>query len=171
MDRIPLFILAVALLGAGLATAQPEAGLDTRSVVGDPQSMPITDVAILDAVTDRVAGIMRCPTCQGLSVADSPAESAQNMKKEVRDLLAQGYTEDQVLAYFERAYGEFIRLAPTRQGFNMLVWLAPLLIVMMGLGVVVARVTGGDIDVAAGGEVPDELVAYVERVRREVGTA
>ena len=68
--------------------------------------------AALDARTQEVAALLRCPVCQGLSVADSPVHAAQNMKAQVRDLLAAGYDQDQVLAYFERSYGEFVRLEP-----------------------------------------------------------
>jgi cytochrome c-type biogenesis protein CcmH len=62
---------------------------------------------------------------------------ASNMKAEVRTLLAAGYTEDQVLAYFERSYGEFVRLRPALRGVNWLVWLGPLAGLLAG-GAVVA---------------------------------
>jgi cytochrome c-type biogenesis protein CcmH/NrfF len=48
--------------------------------------------------------------CQSLSVADSPATMALNMKAQVREMLATGYNQDQILAYFERSYGECDRL-------------------------------------------------------------
>ena len=82
--------------------------------------------AALDTRTEEVGGLLRCPVCQGLSVAASPSTMASNMKAEVRGLLASGYTEEQVLAYFERSYGEFVRLQPPLRGVNWLVWLGPL---------------------------------------------
>jgi cytochrome c-type biogenesis protein CcmH len=57
---------------------------------------------------------------------------ASNMKAEVRTLLAAGYTEEQVLAYFERSYGEFVRLQPTMRGVNWLVWLGPIAALLAG---------------------------------------
>jgi cytochrome c-type biogenesis protein CcmH/NrfF len=48
--------------------------------------------------TDEVAARLRCVVCQGLSVAESPAPMAQQMKAQVRDLLAAGYAEPQVMA-------------------------------------------------------------------------
>jgi cytochrome c-type biogenesis protein CcmH len=70
--------------------------------------------------------------CQGLSVADSPATMAVNMKAQVKDLLSQGYEQEQILAYFERSYGEFVRLRPPLRGVNWLVWLGPL--AALGIG-------------------------------------
>ena len=57
---------------------------------------------------------------------------ARNMKQQVKELLALGFNDEQIIRYFESSYGEFIRLEPTR-GLNLIVWLAPLL--GLGLGV------------------------------------
>jgi cytochrome c-type biogenesis protein CcmH len=62
---------------------------------------------------------------------------ALKMKAEVREMLAAGYDQDQILAYFERSYGEFVRLKPQLRGVNWLVWIAPLLGLFLG-GAVVA---------------------------------
>jgi cytochrome c-type biogenesis protein CcmH len=92
----------------------------------------------LDAKTDEVGALLRCPVCQGLSVTDSPATMARNMKAEVREKLAAGYDQEQILASFEKSYGEFVRLEPTPRGVNWLVWLGPLA-VLLGGGTVIAR--------------------------------
>ena len=73
------------------------------------------------------------------SVADSPASSAVDLKAEVRRQLALGYTKDQVIASFERSYGEFIRLEPKAEGFNWLVWLMPALALVVGALVIFFR--------------------------------
>ncbi len=51
---------------------------------------------------------------------------ALNMKAQVREKLAEGYDQEQILADFERSYGEFVRLEPPMRGVNLLVWLGPL---------------------------------------------
>ena len=125
--RILAVLVALGLASASVATAQegPKGALlDPAFVVGPPKGQPLAG-APLDARTEEVGGLLRCPVCQGLSVAASPASMASNMKAEVRTLLAAGYTEDQVLAYFERSYGEFVRLQPQLRGVNWLVWLGP----------------------------------------------
>lgn len=95
--------------------------------------------AALDRATEEVSSLMRCPVCQGLSVADSPASSAVDLKAEVRRQLALGYTKDQVIAAFERSYGEFIRLEPKAEGFNWVVWLMPGLALAVGALVIFFR--------------------------------
>ena len=55
----------------------------------------------------------------------------------MRELLAAGFDEEQIQGYFERSYGEFVRLDPPLRGVNWLVWLAPLLGLVAG-GVIVA---------------------------------
>ncbi|MFL5389578.1 MAG: cytochrome c-type biogenesis protein CcmH, partial [Myxococcales bacterium] len=97
-------IALLGLLAAGEATP-----------MGRPAGTPLAG-SQLDARTEEVAGLLRCPVCQGLSVADSPATMARNMKLEVRDKLAAGYDQEQILADFERSYGEFVRLRPPLRG-------------------------------------------------------
>jgi cytochrome c-type biogenesis protein CcmH len=132
--RAPLAALALAALARVLA-AQEAPAADPRAIVGAPAGAALSGTA-LDERTEEVAALLRCPVCQGLSVADSPATMAQNMKGRVRELLAQGYDDAQVLAYFEHSYGEFVRLEPPLRGVNWLVWGAPLAGLVAGLAVV-----------------------------------
>jgi cytochrome c-type biogenesis protein CcmH len=81
----------------------------------------------------EIASLLRCPVCQGMSVADSPSTVALDMKAQVRELLARGYSEEQILSYFERSYGEFVLLKPKFRGVNALVWVLPLLALLIGV--------------------------------------
>ena len=127
------FVLAALLALPLAAAAQQEE--DPREVVGAPRGTALSGPA-LDARTEEVGALLRCPVCQGLSIADSPATMASKMKARVRELLAAGYDEEQILSYFERSYGEFVRLEPARRGINWLVWLAPPMALLGGLAVV-----------------------------------
>ncbi len=138
--RATTLVCGVSLLlvvAAGAQDAEPELppAPDAVDVVGPPRGQPLSG-AVLDARTNEVAGLLRCPVCQGLSVGDSPAGMAQKMKHQVRDLVAAGYDEEQILAYFERSYGEFVRLEPPLRGVNWIVWLAPLVGLVLGSVVV-----------------------------------
>ena len=120
-------VTAMACVGAAALAAQEQASQEMapiESVVGPPHGQPLAGDA-LDRRTQEVAALLRCPVCQGLSVADSPAATAVNMRTQVRDLLARGYDSEQTLTYFERSYGEFVRLKPPLRGVNWLVWIAP----------------------------------------------
>lgn len=116
------------------------AGGDARSVLGAPRGRPLSGAA-LEQEAAEAAKLLRCPVCQGLSVADSPSTMATQMRVQVRELLAEGFDRDQVLAYFERSYGEFVRLEPPLRGVNWLVWLAPVALLAAGAFVVV-RILG-----------------------------
>lgn len=126
----PRFLIVLAMLAcafAGLAQQAP----DPRITIGPPQGSPLTGQA-LEEQTKRVASVLRCPVCQGLSVNDSPADMAVSMKQQVRELVALGYTEEQILSYFEKSYGEFVRLEPPLRGVNWLVWIIPVLFAIGG---------------------------------------
>lgn len=86
----------------------------------------------LEQRTQEIASGLRCPVCQGLSIADSPSEMAVNMKAEVRSMVAKGYTREQIETYFVRSYGEFVLLEPKFQGVTALVWILPIAALLLG---------------------------------------
>jgi cytochrome c-type biogenesis protein CcmH len=118
MTAARVVALLVVLLGAMGAAAQTP-------------SRPVDDQQVYE-----VASELRCVVCQNLSVADSPSEMATQMRAIVRERLATGQTPAQVRQYFVERYGEWILLSPPRRGFNLVVWLAPLVAVVVGLGLV-----------------------------------
>jgi len=61
---------------------------------------------------DALARELRCPDCQGLSVADSPTQSAAEIRRQIGELLASGASPDEVRAHFVARYGDWILLAP-----------------------------------------------------------
>jgi cytochrome c-type biogenesis protein CcmH len=85
-----------------------------------------------------IASKLRCPVCQNESVADSQSELSAQMRTLIRDNLAAGETEDQIVGYFVSRYGEWILLDPPRQGVLWLVWLAPAAALLGGVAVVIA---------------------------------
>ena len=96
-----------------------------------PRATPLQGPA-LEQRTQEIASRLRCPVCQGLSIADSPSEMAVNMKAEVRSMVAQGYTREQIEASFVRSYGEFVLLEPKFHGVTALVWILPVAALLLG---------------------------------------
>lgn len=91
-----------------------------------------SDAGSLDSLTVVLARQLRCPVCRQLSVEDSPSELAQEVKDVIRGRLEQGETPEEVRAYFVSKYGEWILLEPPKEGFNLVVWLVPLLGLVAG---------------------------------------
>jgi cytochrome c-type biogenesis protein CcmH len=104
---------------------------------------------------------------------------AAKMRGQVRDLVASGYSEDQVLRYFERSYGEFVRLQPPLRGLNVLLWVLPG-VLLLGGAAFVLRLARSPSTAREGSSAPSEvpkaseadpdLARYLERIRRDAGT-
>ena len=77
---------------------------------------------------EAIARELRCPDCQGLSVADSPTRSAQEIRRQIDQLLADGATDDEVRDHFVARYGQWILLAPS----SPIVWIIPFGVVLAG---------------------------------------
>ena len=154
------------------------AGLDADviAVLGRPEGSKPGESTINAQAAD-ISSKLRCPVCQGVSIADSPAGMATKMRGQVRDLVAMGYSEDQVLTYFERSYGEFVRLEPPMRGLNWVLWMLPGL-ALLGGALLVFRKARQPVPLAAtpevrsaGTDVDPALAKYLERIRRDSGTS
>jgi cytochrome c-type biogenesis protein CcmH len=125
-----------------------------------------TSAQSLDDRTRAIAQELRCPVCQGESVADSSSGISQAMRGIIRQQLASGHSAGQIKAYFVSKYGTWILLAPPSSGIGALAWLAPPLLAVGGLAVLVTLVAdwrkrGRKKRGAAKSE-------YLERVRMEL---
>src|SRR5438270_1672066 len=87
----------------------------------------------LDQRVHDVASQLRCPICQGESVADSPSQLAQQMRGVIRQQLQSGRSEQEVIQYFRTSYGDQIIWSPPWQGFTLLAWLVPIGLLLAGI--------------------------------------
>lgn len=125
------------VIGAAASTAVAQG--TAASSRANPRASAPADSA-LDAETRALSSQLRCPVCQGLSVQDSPAELAQQMRDLVRQQLEQGKDPEQVKAYFVARYGQWILMAPPAAGFNWLVYVLPGAVLVFGALLVVILV-------------------------------
>ena len=102
-----------ALMGVVLAVA--------LGVAAGGESGPPTEDQRVTSIADTV----RCPTCRGLSAADSDAPAATAIRDEIRRRLREGQSEGQIVGYLESTYGADIRLEPEAKGVGVLVWALP----------------------------------------------
>lgn len=136
------------------------------AVVGAVGSAALPRPETADERVERIAAELRCPVCQGLAVADSPSETAREMRDLVAQRVAEGRTDDEIRDEFRRSYGDWIFLQPPLLDARGLVWLVPLGVVAIGALVVLLRL--GDRGMPVGAEPSaDELARLGERVARE----
>lgn len=110
-----------------------------------------------------IAKDLRCPTCQGVSVADSGADGARAMKDRIRELVSMGYTSDQIHDYFVSKYGEWILLRPKKE--HQILWLAPVAFLVLGGVVIMARGTKNEM---AQQKENDEVSDYRASILKEL---
>jgi cytochrome c-type biogenesis protein CcmH len=133
----------------------------------------------LEARVQALGKQLRCAVCQGVSVADSPASMARAQLDTVRELVAEGKTDKEVVDYFVARYGEWVLLEPTAEGFNWLVWLGPVALVALGGFVIWRQLQGGPPEAQpsqqtaapaapAGTPSTDDADPYLQAVRREL---
>jgi cytochrome c-type biogenesis protein CcmH len=85
--------------------------------------------------TESIAGRVRCPVCEGLSVAQSKSGSARAIYEEIDRQVRDGASDDDVLGYLVSRYGDGILLRPPATGISGLVWILPVVVLVGGLGV------------------------------------
>lgn len=85
---------------------------------------------------DRITAELRCVVCQGLSVKDSPAESARQMRDRVVQRVDEGRTDQEIVDEFRASYGDWVVLSPPLLSWSALVWLVPVVAVLVGAAVV-----------------------------------
>ena len=86
----------------------------------------------LDDETRRIGKQLQCPVCSGAPISDSPSELAGQMRNVIRAKLEAGETEEQIVAYFVERYGDSVLIEPPRRGVGLLVWIAPIGVLLAG---------------------------------------
>ena len=82
---------------------------------------------------------LRCVMCQNQSLADSNAQIAHDLRREVLELMRQGRSDAEIKEFLVARYGEFVLYRPRIEGRTWLLWLGPAVLLLAG-GVVVARI-------------------------------
>jgi cytochrome c-type biogenesis protein CcmH len=111
--RLTWGLLALVLVGAFAVGSRGESGPPTE-----------------DQRVERISSVLRCPTCRGLSAAQSDAPSAEAIRDEVRRRVQAGETDAQIKDYLISRYGEDILLQPR----SRLVWGLPVLAAAAAVG-------------------------------------
>ena len=100
------------------------------------------DMAKDPVLEKRMVGLaenLRCLVCQNESLASSHAELAEDLRREVRELMQKGMTDQEIKDYLVARYGDFVLYEPPVKSFTLLLWLGPFALLMGGLGVLVLQ--------------------------------
>lgn len=76
---------------------------------------------------------LRCPKCQNQNLADSNAQIAIDLRTQVYDMVNDGTSDTEILAYMVARYGEFVSYRPQKNGANFILWYGPFIILGVGL--------------------------------------
>jgi len=79
---------------------------------------------------------LRCPKCQNQNLADSDSPIAADLREQVRVLLEEGKSDDEIVAYLVDRYGDFVRYRPAVQSNTLMLWFAPGVFFLLALCVV-----------------------------------
>ncbi|MEX2150623.1 MAG: cytochrome c-type biogenesis protein [Steroidobacteraceae bacterium] len=116
-------LLMVALFLAGQAFA-----IDGGRAFEDPAQQERYERLIRD---------LRCLVCQNQSIADSNATLASDLRREVRDLMEAGQSDEQISRFMTERYGDFVLYRPPLRPRTWLLWSAPALLLLGGIGIAV----------------------------------
>jgi cytochrome c-type biogenesis protein CcmH len=119
---------APAAFTAAVATA-PVVGAAQPAVAGSaalgPEAAPMTDEPELEARLLKLSEELRCLVCQNESLASSRAELADDLRREVRSLLSEGKSDQQVKNFLVERYGDFVLYRPEIKPMTWLLWFGP----------------------------------------------
>jgi cytochrome c-type biogenesis protein CcmH len=122
-------VLALALLAAPSLAPPARAIVDPREMLPDPDQ---------EARARAIGRELRCLVCQNQSIDDSNAGLARDLRRIVRERVAAGDTNEQVIAFVTDRYGDYVRLTPPLNAATVALWASPA--VLLGLGLLaVAR--------------------------------
>ncbi len=124
MSRARRVLSALLLVAAGNAFALVE-----TYEFSDPE---------LEARYHALTQELRCPKCQNQNIADSNAPISQDLRRLLHRQLEDGSSDDEIRNYMVARYGEFVRYRPRFGGITTVLWLAPVLLLLAGAGVLLA---------------------------------
>ncbi len=124
----------------------------------------------LDSVREqRVQAVgkrLRCAVCQGVSIADSPASMARAQLDKVRELVAEGKTDQEIDDYFVERYGEWALMEPKKSGITLGLWIAPVLVLVLGMLLIISSTKKPAAPVLVATEEPAD--DYLAKVRADL---
>lgn len=108
--------------------AGPALAVEPSEMLDDP---------VLEARAQALDRELRCVKCQSEAIASSNAPWASDARILVRELISDGRSDDEVMAFFVERYGDYVRMRPEARGGGLLLWVAGPLMLLVGIGLAV----------------------------------
>jgi cytochrome c-type biogenesis protein CcmH len=124
-------VIACALLALLVSHMAPALVVPAYAISDPAEALP--DPA-QEARAVRIGRQLRCLVCQNESIEDSGADLARDLRKIVRQQVAAGASDQQVIAWLVARYGNFVRLRPPFNALTALLWASPVVAVLLGFG-------------------------------------
>ena len=93
------------------------------------------DQPTLEETAQSIDRGLICPVCPGETIDQSQTELASQMRGLVREKLAQGQTKEEIFQFFADSYGYAVLASPPKSGFNMIVWVLPIAVIIGGFAI------------------------------------
>jgi len=98
------------------------------------------DMAADPVLEKRMIGLaenLRCLVCQNESLASSHAELAEDLRREVREQMQKGMSDQEIIDYLVSRYGDFVLYDPPVKKTTMILWYGPFVLLLIGIGMLV----------------------------------
>lgn len=149
---------------------EAHAGAAEEDPIARDEPAPIELTPEQEARAHEIEDELKCPVCRSQSIRQSRSFMADDMRRKVRQLVAEGKSNQEIRDYFVDRYGQYIVLAPPKSGFNLAAWLLPFFVVAIGaVGVVMAaRRWSREERPEEDDDEPPSDDPYMERLEREL---
>jgi cytochrome c-type biogenesis protein CcmH len=126
MNRVGLTLLLLA--AGGLVFA-----IDPGRAFEDPE---------MQERYEKISSEVRCLVCQNQTIKDSNAFLADDLRREIRRLMTEGRTDQEIYDFLVARYGDFVLYRPRKSGKTLVLWIAPFFLIVIG-GYVAIRIVRG----------------------------
>jgi cytochrome c-type biogenesis protein CcmH len=96
------------------------------------EARPLADNPQIEARLKTLAVELRCLVCQNQTLADSHAPLAEDLRREVREMIAKGMSDREIIDFLVQRYGDFVLYRPPWKASTTLLWLGPFLLLIAG---------------------------------------
>lgn len=97
------------------------------------EAVPIAEDPEMEKIVNEISAELRCLVCQNQTIADSHAGLAVDLKNQVREMVKEGKSRDDVVDYMVERYGDFVRYRPPVKPETYLLWIGPFLLLAGGM--------------------------------------